>query len=362
MKRKWMMLRTVLVCLCLAVLAALPAMAAEENALPRITAETTMTEVHTNPGLVGAGIMTYSKDKYFPQRQKWANKTLAEYVGSENAEASVNGLNLIIENYEAGVQVTYPLYTAEEIAEDATRKDAELYYFPGKTAGSKYAVVLSGNTGSRTAELKECVSTASELHEMGYTVFILRYRVFQEAKDNAPVEDLARAVQYITDHADQFAVQTEGYALLGYSSGGHLIGVFAGDEMGYKNYGLPKPGALILGYSIINFAEAKPGYAMLIDPGVVLSRRYYQLSVSDAVTDDYPPVYFWYGKNDMTLTILNFPLQGPALRHALQAHNVAYKEVVYDHASHGIGLGVGTEAEGWLSDAVAFWEAQTAEE
>ena len=359
MKRTLRALYTALLCLCLAALVSLPALAAEET-IPRITTETTMTEVHNNPGLVGAGIMTYSKDKYFPQRQKWANKTLGEYVGSWVAEDCANGLNLIISNYEAGLQVTYPIYTAEEIAEDASKKNAEIYYFPAKTAGAKYVLVLSGNVGTKTAEMKECVSTAYQLHEMGYAVFAMRYRVWPENDDNAPIEDIGRAIQYITNHADQFGVQREHYAVLGHSAGGHLTGIFGSDELGYKNYGVPKPGALILAYPIVNFSEAGPLYSAVVDPGV-WDLRYYQLSVSRAVTDDFPPVYFWYGKNDLVLLALNFQLQGPALRRALQAHNVPYKEVVYNHAAHGIGLGNGTEAEGWLQDAVAFWEAQTAE-
>lgn len=29
---------------------------------------------------------------------------------------------------------------------------------------------------------------------------------------------------------------------------------------------------------------------------------------------------------------------------------------LYSGLRHGFGLGVGTEAEGWINDAVAFWE------
>ena len=70
-------------------------------------------------------------------------------------------------------------------------------------------------------------------------------------------------------------------------------------------------------------------------------------------------VYFWYGRDDLTLNLLCWPLQGPALSKALAAHGVPYKEVVYDHAAHGIGLGRGTAADGWLDEAAAFWEEQT---
>ena len=30
----------------------------------------------------------------------------------------------------------------------------------------------------------------------------------------------------------------------------------------------------------------------------------------------------------------------------------------YPNLGHGFGLGIGTSAEGWINDAVAFWERQ----
>ena len=341
-------------------LAGLPleAFAAEYGAA-NITTQTTMTAIHQHPSLVGAGIMTYSKDKFFPQRQKWANKTLGEYVGSWVAEDCAEGLTLSIENYTAGVQVTYTIYADEEIAADASKGCAEIYYFPATKPGAKYALILSGNVGTKTAEIKECVSTANQLHQLGYAAFVMRYRTWPANNDNAPVEDVGRAIRYITDHAEQFGVQTEGYAVLGHSSGGQITGIFGSDQLGYKKYGVPKPGALILAYAVINFSETTPLYHAAVDPCDWGDLRYYQLSVSRAVTDDFPPVYFWYGKNDLLLIALNYQLQGPALRRALQKHGVTYKEVVYNDAAHGIGLANGTEAEGWLYDAIDFWEEQT---
>ncbi len=114
----------------------------------------------------------------------------------------------------------------------------------------------------------------------------MRYRAYPDNDNNGPIEDIARAVKYITGHAQQFGVQTESYALIGYSSGGHLAGLFASDALGYKNYGMPKPGAVILAYPIVQFS---------------------------------------YGRDDLTLNLLCWPLQGPALSKALAAHGVPYK-------------------------------------
>lgn len=256
------------------------------------------------------------------------------------------------------MQITYKLYSEQEIAEDSSRNNVEFYYYPASTPDAKYALVLSGNILNRTAELKECISTAYQLHQKGYAVFVMRYRAYPDNDNNGPMEDIARAVKYIIGHAQQFGVQTESYALIGYSSGGHLAGLFASDALGYKNYGLPKPGAVILAYPIVQFSEITPIYRVGIDP-FVCGRFYYEYSLADLITEDYPPVYFWYGRDDLTLNLLCWPLQGPALSKALAAHGVPYKEVVYDHAAHGIGLGRGTAADGWLDEAAAFWEEQT---
>ena len=123
-------LAAALCCLGLMMTLALPAFAAGT-----ITTETTMGEIRSDPGVQGAGIWTNSKFRDIePLQTYYYNKqTLAEFVGSENAEASAAGLNLAVENYEAGRQVTYKLYSDEEIAADPTKEVAELNYFPAKT-------------------------------------------------------------------------------------------------------------------------------------------------------------------------------------------------------------------------------------
>lgn len=61
------------------------------------------------------------------------------------------------------------------------------------------------------------MASAAQLHDMGYGVFVLRYRIWMDMGDNAPLEDLARAVEYITAHAEELGVQPEDYALVGFS-------------------------------------------------------------------------------------------------------------------------------------------------
>lgn len=343
---------------CLAQLACLSLPAWAEG---RITTDMTMKEIRSDPAIVGCGISTYLKGDAddLTLRSLFEQQTLENYIGKPSAQDSADGLNLAIENYEAGRQVTWQVYSPDEIAADSSLGCVQLYWFPAERPGGKYALVLGGNVAMTSGELNEGIATAAQLHELGYTVFVLRHRIWWDLGDNGPLQDLGRAVQYITAHAEQFGVQPEQYALVGYSSGGHMEGLFSSEKTyGYRAYDVPKPGALLMAYPINDFAELKPVYHVLVD---LASHdwKYYWSRITDGITAEFPPTYFWYGKNDDVLKMLCYPAQGSAIRKALEANDVPHQVTVYQNAPHAASTGNGTDAEGWLTDAVAFWEANT---
>ena len=327
-----------------------------------ITTQTTLKEIRENPSIAGSGIFTYGNADFDCTllRDLFQNESLSDYVGSWQAEDCAEGLNMVINNYNAGIQVTYPVYSAEEIAADPSKGDAELYYFPAEEPGAKYAIILGGNIASTSGELREGVASVPQLHEMGYAVFVLRYRIWTVMSNNAPLEDLGNAVRYITAHADQLGVQPENYALIGYSSGGQIAGVFSSKKYGYPNYDVPRPGALIMGYAVVNMNAIKPVYHVLYDTSDY-GWKYYWSNLKDVLDEDYPPVYYWRGDNDKMLEPSWMPGGYHELEQALQAYNIPHKKVSYANAPHAICTGRGTDAEGWLADAAAFWEEQTAQ-
>ena len=240
--------RIVAMVLCLLALLALPAGAVMEKGEPNITAQTTMKEVRNNPGIKNSGFYTYSQDKDCPPGQAlWEMTTVEGYTNEYVAEGCAKGLNLVIENYNNGVQVTHSFYTDAEKAADRTKNNTGLFYFPAKAENAKFALILAGSGANESAELEEGACTAWQLHELGYAAFILRYRVWTDASDDAPLEDIGRAMQYIEEHAAEFGIQPEQYAIVGYSMGGHLTGLFGTESVGYKHYNVPKPAALLLG-------------------------------------------------------------------------------------------------------------------
>ena len=352
---KW--IRTALCALGMLACLSLSAFAAEFGE-PNITEQTTMKELRENPSIKGSGFYTYCNE-WIEGSTKYDNTPIKGYVSWAASEDAAEGMNLVIENYNKGVQVTWQVYTPEEIEADPALGMVQLFYFPAKTENAKYVVVVPGNGGNTTAELNEGASIANQLHDLGYAVFVLRYRSFLNASDNAPLYDIANAVKYLTKNAEQFGVQRENYALMGFSSGGHIVGLIgSGNErFGYKAFGIPQPAALLLGYPINDFYEVKPLYHIAIDP-LMISWRYYWTNISDVVNKNYTPTFFWYGKNDYYMECMNYEKQGPLLEKTLKESGATYQCVVYEDAPHAIGPGRHTDADGWIKLATEFWEEQ----
>lgn len=205
----------------------------------------------------------------------------------------------------------------------------------------------------------EGIPYAQKLNKAGYAAFVLRYRCRGKAYRPAPLEDVAIALRDIIDHADEYNVETGSYSLWGSSAGGHLIGSFGSEAHGWKHYGLPRPGALVLIYPVITMGE-------LTHKG---SRKYFlgkhptaqdiaDWSVENLVTPAYPPTFLWNSKTDSCVN----PQNGELMAAALEKSGVEHRFIQYATGTHGCGLGRGTEVEPWFGEAVTFWETQLAKE
>lgn len=77
-----------------------------------------------------------------------------------------------------------------------------------------------------------------------------------------------------------------------------------------------------------------------------------RLSLEYWVTENYPPTFLWNSEADELVP----PVNSELLAKALRDNGIPHEYVRYKTGAHGIGLGTGTECEGWFELAVAFWE------
>lgn len=224
------------------------------------------------------------------------------------------------ENAEAGEKVFYNIYTKEEIAVDASRQDTGLFFFRGEP-GEKFAVMNAGGGFSYVGAMHDSFPHALEVSKMGYNAFALIYR------PDSPYEDLAAAITYITDHAEELEVDSTGYSLWGGSAGARMAATLGNADylkQLTERQDMEQAAAVIMQYT---------GYT--------------SASAADA------PTYACVGTSD---GIANWTTMENRLR-SLNQLRIPTEFHSYEGLGHGFGLGTGTVADGWINDAVAFWES-----
>ncbi len=236
-------------------------------------------------------------------------------------DKTVEIVNYMKEHALKGDTVFYDIYSDEEKAADPEKANTGLFFFKGNK-NARTAICNAGGGFAYVGAMHDSFPHALELSKKGYNAFALIYRPGWDTAN----EDLARAITFIFDHAEELEVDTQCYSVWGGSAGARMAadmgtygpGYFGGDE-------LPKPGTVIMQYT---------GHT--------------QYSPND------PPTYACVGTND---SIANWRTMQNRLE-AMSALGIPTEFHVYEGLNHGFGLGTGTVAEGWIDDAVAFWEKQ----
>lgn len=255
----------------------------------------------------------YSGDTLGELRLTWYN-----HIDPDN---TVEIANYLRNHAEAGDTVFYDIYTQEEKAADPDKEDTGLFFFKGNP-GAKFAVCNAGGGFAYVGAMQDSFPHALELSKRGYNAFALIYRPGAQTA----CEDLARAIRFIFEHAAELEVDTASYSLWGGSAGGRMAAWLG--SYGPAAYGggdLPRPGAVIMQYT---------GHA--------------------DYTEDDPPTFACVGESDGIASWRTMERRIQALRDL--GIPTAFHH--YPGLPHGFGLGTGTVAEGWLDEAVAFWEAQ----
>ena len=284
------------------------------------TADTRVEDVIQDPAFDGYGRLIFPVDSGY-----WSGGTLGDlrlvWYNHIDSEKTVEIANYFKDHAEAGDAVFYDIYTQEEKEDDPEKEDTGLFFFRGEPGG-KFAVCNAGGGFAYVGAMQDSFPHALELSKQGYNAFALIYRPGAQTA----CEDLARAISFIFEHAEELQVDTGCYSLWGGSAGGRMAAwlgsygpaAFGGDD-------LPRPGAVVMQYT---------GH-------------------SDYTPDD-PPTFACVGESD---GIASWRTMQRRLQ-ALESLGIPTEFHHYPGLGHGFGLGTGTAAEGWLEEAVAFWEAQ----
>lgn len=174
-----------------------------------------------------------------------------------NPDRTVEIANYLKEHAASGEQIFYDIYREEEKAADPAKEDTGLFFFRG-TPGGKVAVTNAGGGFVYVAAMHDSFPHALELSKKGYNAFALIYRPGAQTA----CEDLARAIAFIHEHAEELEVDVSDYSLWGGSAGARMaawLGSYGTVAFGEEDY--PRPGAVIMQYtglSEVTGAEPPP--------------------------------------------------------------------------------------------------------
>ena len=290
------------------------------QSMAAFTRESRIEDVQNDPAFDGFGRLLFPTNTYY-----YSGDTLEEleltYYSHIDPEETVEIVNTLRDRVEAGQTVFYDIYTEQEKKADPAKRDTGLFYFKGNP-GEKFAICNAGGAFAFVGAMQDSFPHALELSKKGYNAFTLIYRPGAQTA----CEDLARAITFIFDHAQELEVDTACYSLWGGSAGARMaawLGTYGPAAFGGDD--LPRPGTVVMQYTGLG-----------------------------EYSEEDPPTYACVGDRD---GIAPWQIMKARLD-AMRADGIPTEFHRYPGLGHGFGLGTGTSAEGWLDDAVDFWEQQ----
>ena len=290
------------------------------NNITYFTRDSKVSDVMENNSFLGFGDLIFPVDRQFDKNMTLENVgDVYVWYNYINPDKTVEIVNFLKQEADSGKQVFYNIYTEEEMSIEPEKRNTGIFYFRGNP-NSKFAILNAGGGFMYVGAMQDSFPHALELSKNGYNAFALIYR---PDADKA-MEDLSRAVAFIHDNAEKLQVDTSNYSVWGGSAGARMsawLGNYGTESFGKKKY--PRPSAVIMQYTGLS-----------------------------EVTGNEPPTYNCVGTND---GIANYKTMENRINKIKQNGTDAEIEI-FNGLPHGFGLGEGTNAEGWINNAIKFWE------
>lgn len=284
------------------------------------TRDTLISDVIKDPVFGNYGRLIFPVDTGYYSGETLGGLSLTWY-NNIDPDKTVEIADYMRSHAESGDVIFYDIYSQSEKAADPRKNDTGLFFFKG-TPGEKFAICSAGGGFAYVGAMQDSFPHALELSKRGYNAFAVIYRPGAQTA----CEDLSRAIAFIFDHADELEVDTDFYSLWGGSAGARMsawVGSYGAE--GFDERALPHAGAVIMQYT--GFSE---------------------------YSENDPPTFACVGDSD---GIANWRTMKARLDN-MSALGIDTEFHVYEGLRHGFGIGSGTVAEGWIDDAVRFWEKQ----
>jgi acetyl esterase/lipase len=286
-----------------------------------ITADTPISDVINNPSFTGFGqfIFPIKNKPYFDPNMRLCNiNTLLPYhnQSSINTKTTINVINYMLDEVNSGRKIFYDFYSDSQKQDDPGKKSTGLFFFKGRRK-APFAVICAGGGFNYVGSIHGSFPIALELSKKGYNAFAIEYRIGDRQK---AIDDLAAAISYIFDNSETLQISTNNYSVWGGSAGAKMADAAGSGLVSFEGANIPRPSMAVIAYTGHFGAQ------------------------------NYPPTFAVVSEDDSSHSIMDQCVK------EIRNTGIDLEYHKYKKAGHGFGLGIGTEAEGWINNAIRFWE------
>ena len=229
-------------------------------------------------------------------------------------------------------------------------------FHPAKRNG-RAVLVMPGGSYLFVSVLNEGLDVAERMNALGFTVFVLTYRLPGEGwalRADVPLQDAQRAVRLIRSRAEGFKIDGDVLAVIGFSAGGHLAATLATNHaqtvyapIDAVDRHSARPFAAALVYPLITMMEPwthgiSRNQLLGPDPSDESIAAHSPDLHVDATT---PPVFLAHAIDDAAVPVDHSLRLMDAMRRAkrpVEAH-------LFQEGNHAFGVGVpGTPSAQWI--------------
>ncbi|MEO8465722.1 MAG: GDSL-type esterase/lipase family protein [Gammaproteobacteria bacterium] len=234
----------------------------------------------------------------------------------------------------------------------------ELRIFPAQKPNGHAVLAIPGGGYMFVSVQNEGADFAARLNQLGYTVFVLVYRLPAEGweqGEDVPLQDAQRAMRVIRANAARWSIDSRTLAVVGFSAGGHLAATLATDfaqpvyaPVDAADGASARPFAAALIYPVVTMAL--PGThavsrELLLGPNpssVQVARRSAHLHVSA----DTPPLFLAHALDDGAVPVTN----SIDLLTAMRAANRPVEAHLLQEGGHAFASGyAGSPTATWIA-------------
>ncbi len=196
---------------------------------------------------------------------------------------------------------------------------------------------------------REAEPIANQYLALGMSCFVLRYSVGENASRrmpdfSQPLLDASLAMSIIRKNAEEWNVDSDKIAIIGFSAGGHLAGSLAtmwNDKAIFDELKIPegsnKPDAAILCYPVLTFGELTHGGTRDNLLGKYKDDENFikKYSLENNVSSDTPPTFIMHTAEDGAVPVKNSLL----FASALSEKKIPYELHIFPFGGHGMSTG-----------------------